>query len=110
VRICRFSKGKRRCSAAETDPAFAVGKYVYGAGGRGGVHIKWREIFALKRNQKQKYNKNLKNPPRRIFSFTFRKAEHIASVQADISCVSISRRRHIVRAEGAQNEGAKISP
>ena len=36
VRICRFSKGKRRCSAAETDPAFAVGKYVQGEGERGG--------------------------------------------------------------------------
>lgn len=26
-RICRFSEGKRRCSAAETNSAFAVGKY-----------------------------------------------------------------------------------
>ena len=52
-------------------------------GGRGGVPLCGARDFAIGTKSKAKYNKDVKIH-RCGFSFTFRKAEHIASAKADI--------------------------
>ena len=102
--LCREAayrgKGKKR-NLEPNKEAHAPQNALPLAGGTGWA-VRTGAKLSRPAKSRAKYNKIEKNPPRRILSFTFRKAEHITS-RSDISYPQdISRLGHLVRAPRAE--------